>query len=314
VEPRQSLALDPLIVILGPTAVGKTGVSLQLAEALDGEIVSADSRQVYQEMDIGTAKATPVQRAQAPHHLIDVVRPDETLTLAQFQRLAYAAIDGILARARVPFLVGGSGQYVRAVVEGWSVPEVAPQERLRAALEALGGNELARWLEVLDPVAAGRIDRRNLRRMIRALEVTLVTGRPISAQQGKSLPPYRILQVGLALARPLLYERLDARVDRMMAAGLLEETRRLAERYGWDVPAMSGLGYAQLGAYLRGEMTLEESVAAIKRETRRFVRHQSNWFKRNDPRIHWFDAAEPAQAAAAIERLVRDWLAGGTSR
>jgi tRNA dimethylallyltransferase len=314
VEPRQSLALDPLIVILGPTAVGKTWVSLQLAEALDGEIVSADSRQVYREMDIGTAKATPVQRAQVPHHLIDVVGPDETLTLAQFQRLAYSAIDGILSRARLPFLVGGSGQYVRAVVEGWSVPEVAPQERLRAALDALDGDELARWLEVLDPVAAGRIDRRNRRRMIRALEVTLVTGRPISAQQGKSPPPYRILQVGLALARPLLYERLDARVDRMMAAGLLEETRRLAERYGWDVPAMSGLGYAQLGAYLRGEMALEESVAEIKRETRRFVRHQSNWFKRNDPKIHWFDATGLAQAAAAIERLVRDWSAGIISR
>jgi tRNA dimethylallyltransferase len=311
---NQSSALGPLIVVVGPTAVGKTWVSLRLAEALDGEIVSADSRQVYREMDIGTAKVTPAQRAQVPHHLIDVVGPDETLTLAQFQRLAYAAIDGILARARLPFLVGGSGQYVRAVIEGWNVPEVAPQEQLRTALEALDGDELVRWLATLDPVAAGRIDRRNRRRMIRALEVTLFTGRPISAQQGKSPPPYRILQVGLALARPLLYERLDARVDQMMAAGLLEETRHLAERYGWHVPAMSGLGYAQLGAYLRGEMTLEESVMAIKRETRRFVRHQANWFKRNGPKIHWFDATEPAQAAAAIEQLVRDWLAGSTSR
>lgn len=321
----------PLVVIVGPTAVGKTAVSLHLAEALGGEIVSADSRQVYRGMDIGTAKATPDECARVPHHLIDVVDPDETLTLAEFQRLAYAAIDDILARGRLPLLVGGSGQYVRAVVEGWGVPEVAPQERLRAALELLSSDELARWLAVLDPVAARRIDRRNRRRVIRALEVTLVTGRPISAQQRKSPPPYRILRVGLTLARPSLYQRIDARVERMMERGLLDETRRLAERYGWDVPAMSGLGYGQLGAYLRGEMALDEAVAAIKRETRRFVRQQANWFKPDDPAIHWFDviptdhlhcrplsgarqaqvgtqAAELERTAEVIELFVRDWL------
>jgi tRNA dimethylallyltransferase len=302
------------VVIVGPTAVGKTAVSLGLARSLNGEIISADSRQVYRGMDIGTAKATPEQRVQVPHHLIDLVSPDETLTLAQFQRLAYAAIDSILARGRLPLLVGGSGQYVRAVVEGWRVPEVAPQERLRAALDALGDDAMARWLRLLDPVAAERIDRRNRRRMMRALEVTLVTGQPISAQQGKSAPPYQILQLGLTLARSLLYERLDTRVERMMEAGLLDEARLLAGRYGWNVPAMSGLGYAQLGAYLRGEVELEESVRAIKRETRRFVRHQANWFKEKDPKIHWFDATELAQATVAIEQFVRHWLAGSTSR
>jgi tRNA dimethylallyltransferase len=291
-----------LVVIVGPTAVGKTALALRLGEDLRGEVISADSRQVYRGMDVGTAKPTPGERARVPHHLVDVVDPDETLTLAQFQRLAYAAIDDILARGKLPLLVGGSGQYVRAVVEGWGVPEVAPQERLRAALEALSGAELARWLASLDPVAAGRIDRRNRRRVIRALEVTLVTGRPISEQQRKSPPPYRILQIGLKLARPLLYQRVDARVDRMMEAGLLDETRRLAARYGWDVPAMSGLGYTQLGAYLRGEMALDEAVTAIKHETHRFVRQQANWFKPDDPAIHWFDAAE------AAERFVRDWL------
>jgi tRNA dimethylallyltransferase len=297
-----------LVVIVGPTAVGKTTVSLHLAGALGGEVVSADSRQVYRGMDIGTAKATPEERARAPHHLIDVLDPDETLTLAGFQRLAYAAIDDILARGRLPLLVGGSGQYVRAVVEGWGVPEVAPQERLRSALEALSADELGRWLTALDPVAARRIDQRNRRRVIRALEVTLVTGRPISALQLKSSPPYRIVQIGLTLARPLLYGRIDARVDRMMAAGLLDETRALAERYGWRVPAMSGLGYAQLGAYLRGETTLEEAVAAIKRETRRFVRQQANWFKPDDPAIHWFDTAELDHAVKKIEQFVRDVL------
>lgn len=304
-----------MVVIVGPTAVGKTAVSLCLAERLGGEIVSADSRQVYRGMDVGTAKATSQERERVLHHLIDVVDPDETLTLAQFQRLAYAAIDDILARERLPLLVGGSGQYIRAVVEGWGVPEVAPQAQLRAALERLSSDELARWLAALDPVAAGRIDRRNRRRVIRALEVTLVTGWPISALQRKSPPPYRVLQVGLTLARPLLYQRIDARVERMMEAGLLDEVRRLAERYGWRVPAMSGLGYAQLGAHLRGELTLDEAVAAIKRETRRFVRQQANWFKLDDPAIHWFDVAlgtqavELARTAEEIARFVRERLA-----
>jgi len=297
-----------LVVIVGPTAVGKTAVSLHLAKALDGEIVSADSRQVYQGMDIGTAKATLQERAQVPHHLIDVLPPDQTLTLAQFQRLAYAAIDGILARGCLPLLVGGSGQYVRAVVEGWGIPEVAPQKRLRAMLEQLDTETLDRWLQTLDPAAAQRIDRRNRRRVIRALEVTLVTGRPISEQQRKTPPPYRILQVGLALSRSQLHERVDARVERMMAAGLLQETQCLAERYGWHVPAMSGLGYAQLGAYLRGEVTLEEAVTDIKHQTHRFVRHQANWFKPGDAAIHWFDATDLGEVAQAMESFVRDWL------
>lgn len=298
----------PLVVILGPTAVGKTALSLQLAESLGGEIVSADSRQVYRGLDIGTDKATPQARARVAHHLIDVVDPGETLTLAQYQRLAYAAIDRITARERMPILVGGSGQYVRAVVEGWGVPEVAPHQQLRQALEALSSDELARWLAALDPTAAGRIDRRNRRRVIRALEVTLVTGRPISVLQLKSPPPYRILQVGLTLPRPVLYRRIDTRVERMMEVGLLDEARRLAERYGWNVPAMSGLGYAQIGAFLRGEMTLDEAVAAIKRDTRRFVRQQTNWFKPSDPTIHWFDAGAPEHGPEAIQRLIGEWL------
>ena len=298
-----------LVVIVGPTAVGKTAVSLHLAQELNGEVVSADSRQVYRGMDIGTAKATPEERARVPHHLLDLVDPDETLTLARYQRLAYSAIDDILARGRLPLLVGGSGQYIHAVIEGWNVPKVAPQAPLRLALEALTTDELNRWLAALDPVAAARIDQRNRRRLLRALEVTLVTGRPISDQQRKSPPPYRILQVGLILERPLLYQRIDARVHRMIDAGLLDETRRLAERFGWCVPAMSGLGYAQLGAYLRGEITLKEAMAAVKRETRRFVRQQANWFKPSDPRIRWFDVDQPGQDANGIARFLRDWLA-----
>ncbi len=301
----------PLVVIVGPTAVGKTALSIQIAEALDGEIVSADSRQVYRGMDIGTAKATPEEQARVPHHLLDVVTPAETLTLAEYQRLAYAAIDDILVRGKLPLLVGGTGQYVRAVVEGWQVPPVPPQPRLRAVLERLaearGPQWLHQWLAVLDPEAARLIDPRNVRRTIRALEVILRTGRPFSVQRGKRPPPYRVLQIGLTMPRPLLYARIDERVERMIAQGLVEETRRLAEAYGWDVPAMSGLGYKQIGAYLRGETTLEEAIAQIKRETRRFVRHQATWFRQDDPTIRWFDVSRtpPEEIVTFVAREVR---------
>jgi len=286
--------LPPLIVLVGPTAVGKTALSLRLAEAVGGEIVSADSRQVYRGMDIGTAKATPEELARVPHHLIDVVDPDQALSLAQFQEMAYAAIQGILARDQVPLLVGGTGQYVMAVVEGWQVPRVPADEVLRGDLyrqaEQEGAEVLHARLRALDPVAAARIDARNVRRVVRALEVCLVTGQPISEQQGKSPPPFRILMIGLALPRPLLYERIDERVERMVQAGLEGEVRELvAAGYGFDLPAMSGVGYGQFAPYLAGESTLDDVVGEIKRATRRFVRHQANWFRRDDPRIHWFE-------------------------
>jgi tRNA dimethylallyltransferase len=291
--------------------VGKTALSVRLAKAVGGEIVSADSRQFYRGMDIGTAKATAEEQAQVPHHLIDVVDPNQALSLAQFQEMAYGAIDGILARDHVPFLVGGTGQYVMGVVEGWQVPRVPPDEALRLDLYRQAGQEgaeaLHARLRALDPVAAARIDARNVRRVVRALEVCLVTGRPISEQQGKSSPPYRILTIGLALPRPLLYERIDGRVERMMQKGLEEEVRGLvAAGYGFELPAMSGVGYGQFAAYLAGESTLDDVVREIKRATRRFVRHQANWFRRDDPRIHWFEAC-PDPFAAVLD-LVRGFL------
>ncbi len=302
--------LQPLLAIVGPTAAGKTALSLILAQALGGEIVSADSRQVYRGMDIGTAKATPEERALVPHHLLDVVDPDQVLTLAEYQRLAYAAIDDILARGRLPLLVGGTGQYVRAVLEGWRIPEVAPQPELRAALEAEaaahGAAALHDRLAALDPVAAARIDPRNVRRVIRALEVCLSTGRPISELQTKSPPPYRVVQIGVTRARPELYARIDARVERMIEAGLVDEVRRLAAAgYGWDLPAMTGLGYRQIGQYLRGEITLDEAVALIKRGTRRFVQQQYNWFRPDDPAIHWVDPG--VVGPEAVLQLLAHW-------
>jgi tRNA dimethylallyltransferase len=305
--------LPPLIVIVGPTAVGKTALSLRLAEAVGGEIVSADSRQVYRGLDVGTAKATVAERGRVPHHLIDVVAPDEPLSLAQYQEMAYAAIDGILARGRVPLLVGGTGQYVMAVVEGWQVPRVPPDEGLRQDLyrqaEEEGAEALHARLGALDPEAARRIDARNVRRVVRALEVCLTTGRLFSEQQQKSPPPYRILMVGLSLPRPQLYQRIDKRVEGMIEAGLENEVRRLvAAEYGFDLPAMSGVGYGQFAPLLAGQATLAEVVREMQRATRRFVRHQGNWFGADDPRIHWFDVSDD-DPYPAILRLVHGFLA-----
>ena len=316
-----SAQFPPLVVIVGPTAAGKTDLAVHLAQEVNGEIVSADSRQVYRGMDIGTAKATREEQERAAHHLIDVVDPDETLGLAQFQEMANAAIADITARGRVPLLVGGTGQYVMAVVEGWKVPRVPPDEALRRDLyrqaDEEGAEVLHARLRALDPAAADRIDARNVRRVVRALEVCLVTGEPISEQQGKSPPPYRILILGLSLPRAELYRRIDDRVERMMEAGLEDEVRGLVTAgYGFDLPAMSGVGYGQFAPYLAGEATLEDVMGEIKRATRRFVRHQANWFRQGDARIHWLEAeptpvptGAPGACQAALE-LVRPFLGG----
>jgi tRNA dimethylallyltransferase len=307
----QSPVPQTLLVIVGPTAVGKTSLSLHLAETLNGEIVSADSRLLYRGMDIGTAKPTPEERARVPHHLIDVAAPDETVGLAEFQEQAYAAIADIHSRGRLPLLVGGTGQYVRAVVEGWRIPRVPPDPTLRAELEAQaqreGGAALHARLAQLDPAAAQRIAPQNVRRVIRALEVCLVTGQPMSKQQRKQAPPFRILQVGLTRERAELYTRADRRVEAMMDAGLEDEVRRLVEAgYGWNLPAMSGLGYVQFRPYLEGHVPLEEVVIEIKRATRRLIRHQYSWFRLTDPAIRWFDISQTENTA--IEAQVREWL------
>ncbi|MBE2235990.1 MAG: tRNA (adenosine(37)-N6)-dimethylallyltransferase MiaA [Anaerolinea sp.] len=286
-----------LIAIVGPTAVGKTAISLRLAGDLDGEIISADSRQIYRGLDIGTDKASPAQQAQVPHHLLDVVAPDQVLTLAQYQRAAYAAIDEIHARGRQPLLVGGTGLYVRAVLEGLGIPEVAPDEPLRLELEAYaashGSLALHARLAALDPTAAAAIDQRNVRRVIRALEVCLVAGRPISELQTAAPPPYRLLRIGLTRPREALYARIDQRVDEMMARGLLAETQRLLDAgYAPQLPALTGLGYRQMIQYLHGELDYDAAVATIKQQTHRFVRQQSTWFRLDAPQIAWFDLQE----------------------
>lgn len=314
-----SFSASPLVVIIGPTAVGKTSLSLYLAETLGGEIISADSRSFYRGMDIGTAKPTAEERARIPHHLIDIAEPDETVGLAEYQDRAYAAIDGVLARGKLPLLVGGTGQYVQAVVEGWRIPRVAPHPDLREELEAKAEREspyaLHDWLKELDPQAAEDIHPHNVRRVVRALEVCLVTGRPISEQQGKTPPPYNILQLGLTMDRDKLYERADRRLAMMLEAGLLDEVRQLLEQgYHWHLPAMSAVGYAELKPLFKGHTPefaeegaeLEEVIKEIRSDLRRFIRHQYNWFSLDDPDIHWFDVTETSHQE--IETFVRGWL------
>jgi tRNA dimethylallyltransferase len=294
-------------ILVGPTAVGKTETAIALAERRGAEIISADSRYLYRGLNIGTAKPTPAELARVPHHLIDVTTPDQPWSLAQFQTAAYAAIAEVLTRARLPLLVGGTGQYVRAVAEGWQIPSGEPQAALRAELEQVlardGVEALARRLEAIDPVSAARIDLRNPRRVMRALEVKLTTGEPIVAQQRKQTPPYAFRWLGLTRPRPELYDRIDARVDWMLAAGLVDEVRSLAAQgYGWDLPAMTGLGYRQIGAYLRGECSLDAALQEIKRATRVLVRRQANWFKLSDPTIHW-ERAQPGVLEALVRHL-----------
>jgi tRNA dimethylallyltransferase len=288
--------LPPLVILVGPTAVGKTELALQLAERLKAEIVSADSRLFYRGMDIGTAKPARQELERVPHHLIDVADPDETWSLAVFQQRARQAIAGIHARGKLPLLVGGTGQYVRAVTQGWAPPEVQPNPRLRAELErraAVHGRDwLHESLKLLDPDAAAGIDLRNLRRTVRAMEVILTTGKRFSQQRGQAQSPYQLLTIGLWRPRPALYARIDARIEAMFQAGLLEEVRALLERgYSPELPSMSGIGYRESFLVLQGEIGAEEARLRMRRATRAFVRRQANWFKPDDPAIHWFEAS-----------------------
>ncbi len=301
----------PLVVILGPTASGKTGLAIAVAQAFDGEIINADSRQIYRFMDIGTAKPTPVERAAVPHHLLDLVTPDQPYTLAEYQRAALDTIAAIHARGKLPLLVGGTGQYITAVIEGWSIPEVPPNPDLRAELENFaaehGAEALHDRLRAADPDAAARIDYRNVRRVIRALEVFLSTGTPITALQRKTPPPYRVLQLGLTLPRDQLYARIDRRVGQMVEAGLLGEVRALREAgYTWDSPAMSGLGYIQWRPFLDDAVTLDEVITAIQHETHAFVRRQYTWFNGHDSGIRWLNMNQTTPDN--VITLVRQWL------
>lgn len=285
--------MNHLVAIVGPTGVGKSHLALHLAQAFPGGIVSADSRQVYRYMDIGTTKPSPEELSLVPHHLINIVNPDENFSLAQYQALAYQTINDLQQRNRLPFLVGGSGLYIWAVLEGWKIPQVPPDPEFRHSLERrvanAGANKLYQELMKVNPAAAQKIDPRNVRRVIRALEVHRKIGAS-SQLQGKKAPPFNILIIGLTTDRAELYNRIDLRIDEMIEQGLVAEVEKLVDMgYDFNLPAMSSIGYRQIGMFLKGELTLPAAIEQIKFETHRFVRHQYAWFRLKDNRIHWFN-------------------------
>jgi tRNA dimethylallyltransferase len=296
---------------VGPTAVGKTAVSIGLADRFHGEIVSADSRLLYEGMDIGTDKPKASQRAIVPHHLIDVAKPNRPWSLAEYLQAAREAIDSIHERRRLPFLVGGTGQYIRGLLEGWRPPPRSADNRIREELKRFaaehGSQALHHRLAEIDPERARSLDHRNVRRVVRALEIHRLTGIPPSELREKHPPPYTVLMLGLTLPRERLFERIDRRINRMLEEGAVAEVQALLDSgVRPDSPVLSAIGYRQIVGYLVGRITLEEALIEIRKATRQFVRRQANWFKEDDPGIEWFSAEEGVEQA--LTDRIREWL------
>ncbi|KIL39503.1 tRNA delta(2)-isopentenylpyrophosphate transferase [Gordoniibacillus kamchatkensis] len=305
----------PLLIVLGPTAVGKTKLSLELALRYNGEIVSGDSMQVYRGMDVGTAKATPQERALVPHHLIDIHDPDYPFSVAEFQQLAHEAIADIAARGKLPMLVGGTGLYIESLCYGFEFTDVGIDERYRRELadyaEAHGDEALHAKLHAVDPASAAKLHPNDRRRIIRALEIERLSGKPLSEHLAgqKKESPYECCFIGLTMEREALYRRIDQRVDAMLAEGLVDEVRRLLRAgYTSEHISMQGIGYKEIAAYLAGEVSLEEAASTLKRNTRRFAKRQLSWF-RHMRDIHWIDVTH-AQNFFEQVRYIHGILAG----
>ncbi|WP_159818086.1 tRNA (adenosine(37)-N6)-dimethylallyltransferase MiaA [Cyanobium sp. Copco_Reservoir_LC18] len=300
--PRPPVA--PLVIaLLGPTASGKTALAIELAEALDLAVLSVDSRQMYRHMDVGTAKPSAEQRARVRHELLDLSDPDRPLTLQEFTALASAAIEAEHRRRGVALLVGGSGLYLKALLAGLRPPAVPPQPALRAQFAALGQPFCHQVLRQADPAAAGRIAAADAVRTSRALEVLYATGRPLSAQQGQSPPPWRVLELGLDPAD--LPQRIHRRTAALYAGGLVEETAQLVERFGADCPLLETIGYGEAARLLRGELEPEAAIALTERRTRQYAKRQRTWFRRQHHPLWLTDGvAGPASEADVLQRAL----------
>lgn len=291
-----------LIVICGATATGKSQLGLAIAERLHSVIISADSRQVYREFDIGTAKPSLTQQQLVPHFLIDICAPTDTLTLAQYQQQAQT----LIAAHPVPLLVGGTGLYIKAVTQGLKIPPVSPQPQLRSQLQSLDQTQLHAFLQQVDPPAAAKIHPNDRVRTLRALEVYYVTGCPISQQQGENPPNYPILQLGLDCTPQALTHRIAQRTEKMVAAGLVAEVEILTQKYGADLPLLNTLGYGEMKQHLAGETSLSAAKELTIMHTRQFAKRQRTWF-RADSQIEWFDA-EATDLLEQVWRRVQEFV------
>ncbi|XTZ10978.1 MAG: tRNA (adenosine(37)-N6)-dimethylallyltransferase MiaA [cyanobacterium endosymbiont of Rhopalodia yunnanensis] len=293
-----------LIVICGATATGKSGLACQLAQRFNSFIISADSRQVYQEFDIGTAKPTLNQQALVPHYLIDVCEPTQTLTLAQYQEQAQSLIK-LASSVSPPFLVGGTGLYIKSIVRGLKIPRVALQPQLRSQFKILGQSQCYATLKHVDPIAASKIHPNDKARIIRALEVFYVTGHPISEQQGENPPSYPIVQIGLYCESKFLQKRIKERTEDMVSMGLVEEVEKITQKYGWNLSLLNTLGYSEIKQYLQGDLSLSEAKTAIVLHTCQFAKRQKTWF-RAYREIEWFDINSPGFVEEVWSKLISD--------
>lgn len=294
--------IKKIIVILGPTASGKTELALKIAKSLSatasGEIISADSRQIYRGMNIGTAKPTLKQQRIIPHHLIDIIEPNKNFALSQYKKLAIKKIREIHKKNKIPFLVGGTGLYIQAIVDNLKIPQVKPNKKIREKLEKINLPTLLKQLQKLDPITAQTIDIHNKRRLIRALEVCLITKKPFSQQREKGKPLFDILQIGIKIDKKNLNRKINQRVDEMIETGLVEEVKSLVKKYSSQLPAMSGIGYREIIQYLDNKISLEYAKNLIKLHTRQYAKRQMTWFKR-DKKIKWVKNYQEARKLAS---------------
>ena len=294
-----------IVVIVGPTASGKSDLAIKIAGKFNSEIISADSRQIYRGMDIGTAKPAKTEIRKIPHHLIDIKNPDENYTVAQYKKDCLKAIKMVLAKNKIPVLVGGTGLYIKTIADNLEIPEVKPdfqlREKLEKELKSKGLDYLYQKLIELDPEAAYIIDSKNPRRIVRALEITLKTEKPFSQQRKSGKKLFNCLKIGISLPKEKLREKINKRADKILKNGLIKEVKNLIKKYPFDIPAFDAIGYREIINYLQGKVSLDETTALIKKNTWRYAKRQITWFKK-DKKIIWIDNPQKAFA------ICRDWL------